>query len=106
MLNGNTSVMKNMMAELTDETNMARGSGFSLIPVTWAIGGTLGFDTLLLLPFLRLISGLLGPSLMVCYRGHKVVGQSSSRILSGENTHISFRVSPPPRMLSVYFLLL
>jgi len=32
--------MKSMMAELTDETNLARG--FSLIPVTWAIGGTLG----------------------------------------------------------------
>jgi hypothetical protein len=43
MLNGNNGVMKSMMAELTDETNMARG--FSLIPVTWAVGGTLGFDT-------------------------------------------------------------
>ncbi|KAI9452887.1 MFS general substrate transporter [Lactarius psammicola] len=40
MLNGNIGVMKSMMAELTDETNMARG--FSLIPVTWAIGGTIG----------------------------------------------------------------
>ncbi|KAH8984553.1 MFS general substrate transporter [Lactarius hatsudake] len=37
MLNGNVSVMKSMMAELTDETNLARGS--SLIQVTWAIGG-------------------------------------------------------------------
>ena len=33
--------MKSMMAELTDKTNMARG--FSLIPVTWAVGGTIGF---------------------------------------------------------------
>ncbi|KAH9030867.1 MFS general substrate transporter [Lactarius deliciosus] len=40
MLNGNIGVMKSMMAELTDETNMARG--FSLIPVTWAIGSTMG----------------------------------------------------------------
>ncbi|KAN0138298.1 Major facilitator superfamily domain containing protein [Lactarius tabidus] len=40
MLNGNTGVIKSMMAELTDETNMARG--LSLIPVTWAICGTLG----------------------------------------------------------------
>ncbi|KAF8267047.1 major facilitator superfamily domain-containing protein [Lactarius quietus] len=40
MLNGNVGVMKSMMAELTDETNMARGS--SLIPVIWAIGGTIG----------------------------------------------------------------
>jgi hypothetical protein len=42
MLNGNVGVMKSMMAELTDETNMARGS--SLIPVIWAAGGTIGFD--------------------------------------------------------------
>ncbi|KAH9052776.1 MFS general substrate transporter [Lactarius vividus] len=48
MLNGNVSVMKSMMAELTDETNVARGS--SLIQVTWAIGGMIGFD-ILLLPF-------------------------------------------------------
>ncbi|KAI9443934.1 MFS general substrate transporter [Lactarius indigo] len=40
MLNGNIGVMKSMMADLTDETNMARG--FSLIPVTWAIGSTIG----------------------------------------------------------------
>ena len=46
MLNGNTGVMKSMMAELTDETNMARG--FSFISVTWAVGGTIGFDILLL----------------------------------------------------------
>jgi MFS family permease len=40
MLNGNTGIMKSMMAELTDETNMARG--FSLVPLTWAVGGTIG----------------------------------------------------------------
>ncbi|KAI9443935.1 MFS general substrate transporter [Lactarius indigo] len=40
MLNGNIGVMKSMMAELTDETNMARG--FSLITVTWAVGSTIG----------------------------------------------------------------
>ncbi|KAF8267048.1 major facilitator superfamily domain-containing protein [Lactarius quietus] len=40
MLNGNVGVMKSMMVELTDETNMARG--FSLIAATWAVGGTLG----------------------------------------------------------------
>ena len=46
MLNGNTGIMKSMMAELTDETNMARG--FSLISMTWAIGATIGFDILFL----------------------------------------------------------
>jgi hypothetical protein len=42
MLNGNIGVMKSMMAELTDETNMARG--FSFVPLTWAVGSTVGFD--------------------------------------------------------------
>jgi hypothetical protein len=46
MLNGNVGVMKSMMAELTDETNMARGS--SLIPIIWAAGGTIGFGISLL----------------------------------------------------------
>ncbi|KAH9169218.1 MFS general substrate transporter [Lactarius sanguifluus] len=40
ILNGNTGVMKSMMTELTDETNMAQG--FSLITITWAVGGTIG----------------------------------------------------------------
>jgi hypothetical protein len=35
MLNGTIGVMKNRVAELTDETNMTRG--FSLIQVTWAV---------------------------------------------------------------------
>jgi hypothetical protein len=47
MLNGNIGVVKSMLAELTDETNMARG--FSLIPVIWAIGGTIGFGTFVFL---------------------------------------------------------
>ncbi|KAI0058969.1 MFS general substrate transporter [Artomyces pyxidatus] len=39
-LNGNLGVMKSMMAELTDETNMAQG--FSLIAVNAAVGSTIG----------------------------------------------------------------
>ncbi|KAH9059708.1 MFS general substrate transporter [Lactarius vividus] len=66
VLNGNIGVMKSMLAELTDDTNMARG--FSLIPVTWAVGDL---------------------SLAVCYRGHRIVGQMFSRTLSGPNTHTS-----------------
>ena len=42
MLNGNVGVMKSMMVELTDDTNMARG--FSLIAVTYSVGATLGSD--------------------------------------------------------------
>jgi hypothetical protein len=105
MLNGNIGVMKSMMAELTDETNMARG--FSLIAVTWAIGGTLGFEILLLSFILWLIVfGPLDPSLVVFYRGHKIVGRTSSRILSGANTLTSYHVLPPPHILSCHFLLL
>jgi MFS family permease len=46
MLNVNVGVTKSMLAELTDETNVARGS--SLIAVIWAVGGTLGSDMSLL----------------------------------------------------------
>jgi uncharacterized protein YcsI (UPF0317 family) len=38
--NGNIGVMKSMMAELTDSTNMAQG--FALIPIMWALGVTIG----------------------------------------------------------------
>ncbi|KAI0359917.1 MFS general substrate transporter [Trametes cingulata] len=40
MLNGNIGVIKSMMAELTDSTNMAQG--FAFMPVMWSIGGTIG----------------------------------------------------------------
>ncbi|KAH8993664.1 major facilitator superfamily transporter [Lactarius deliciosus] len=40
ILNGNTGILKSMMTELTDETNMAQG--FSLITITWAVGSTIG----------------------------------------------------------------
>lgn len=39
-LNGNVVVMKTMMGELTDSTNMAQG--LALIPIVWCIGGFLG----------------------------------------------------------------
>jgi MFS family permease len=44
LLNGNVGVMKSMMMELTDETNIARASSF--IPIIWAVGGTIGFGIL------------------------------------------------------------
>ncbi|KAH7904155.1 major facilitator superfamily domain-containing protein [Hygrophoropsis aurantiaca] len=40
MLNGNLGVMKSMIAEMTDSTNMAQG--FSLIPIVWCVGATIG----------------------------------------------------------------
>ncbi|KAI0350014.1 MFS general substrate transporter [Trametes cingulata] len=39
-LNGNIGVTKSMMAEITDNTNRARG--FAFLPMIWAVGGTLG----------------------------------------------------------------
>ncbi|KAF8833233.1 MFS transporter [Paxillus ammoniavirescens] len=39
-LNGNIGVMKSMLGELTDPTNMAQG--FASLPMTWSVGGTLG----------------------------------------------------------------
>ncbi|KAF8896538.1 major facilitator superfamily transporter [Infundibulicybe gibba] len=40
LLNGNTGVMKSVMGELTNSSN--RAEGFSLMPVVWATGATLG----------------------------------------------------------------
>ncbi|TBU50435.1 MFS general substrate transporter [Dichomitus squalens] len=40
MLNGNTGVIKSMIADLTDASNMAQG--FAMMPVMWSVGGTIG----------------------------------------------------------------
>ncbi|KAF9231940.1 MFS general substrate transporter [Melanogaster broomeanus] len=39
-LNGNAGVMKSMLGELTDSTNMAQG--FALMPIAWSLGMSLG----------------------------------------------------------------
>ncbi|KAG0699250.1 major facilitator superfamily domain-containing protein [Suillus ampliporus] len=44
-LNGNIGVMKSMMGELTDSTNMAQG--FALMPIAWSLGITIGTHTFL-----------------------------------------------------------
>jgi hypothetical protein len=44
-LNGNISVMKSMLAEMTDASNMARA--ISTIPFAWAVGATIGYASLL-----------------------------------------------------------
>jgi len=38
---GHTGVVKIMTAELTDETNAARG--FSMMPMAWSLGYVVGF---------------------------------------------------------------
>ncbi|PPQ76530.1 hypothetical protein CVT26_013365 [Gymnopilus dilepis] len=40
LLNGNIGVMKSVMGELTDSSN--RAEGFSLMPVVWGFGATIG----------------------------------------------------------------
>ncbi|KAK7691033.1 hypothetical protein QCA50_006136 [Cerrena zonata] len=40
MLNGNTGVMKSMMGEITDSTNMAQA--FALLPIVWSCGSSIG----------------------------------------------------------------
>jgi len=40
MLNGNVGVVKSMMAEITDSTNIAQAS--ALLPVVWAVAATIG----------------------------------------------------------------
>jgi hypothetical protein len=39
-LDGNVGVMKTMMGELTDSTNMAQG--FALFPIVWCIASFVG----------------------------------------------------------------
>lgn len=39
-LNGNVGIMKSVMAELTDESNLARAYAYQ--PIAWSTGGTLG----------------------------------------------------------------
>ncbi|KAF8875781.1 major facilitator superfamily domain-containing protein [Infundibulicybe gibba] len=41
LLNGNVGVMKSMMGDLTNSSN--RAEGFSLVPIVWAAGATLGY---------------------------------------------------------------
>ena len=44
MMKGYVGVVKSMVAELTDETNIARG--FSMLPVAWSLGYAIGFVVL------------------------------------------------------------
>jgi hypothetical protein len=48
-LNGNIGVMKSMLAEITDETNAARA--FGIVPLSWAIGNTVGYVSSMLANF-------------------------------------------------------
>jgi len=58
ILNGNVGVIKSMIAELTDETNVARG--FSLMPMARAVGYIIGLGVFPAAAVLLLISRCLG----------------------------------------------
>jgi hypothetical protein len=50
-LKGNIGVVKSAMAELTDESNVARG--FSSLQMAWSLGYVIGSDILPIVPCLR-----------------------------------------------------
>jgi hypothetical protein len=62
-LNGNIGVTKSMLAEMTDETNIARA--FSLLPLTWAMGAIVGCE---LSPCLCPIIWLIAPTQSILRR--------------------------------------
>ena len=74
-----------VIAELTDETNVAHG--FSLRPMARAFGYIIGCAcSLLWSPYCR-VFGLLWA---VCYHNRKIDGLTTFPILSGKNTHTFF----------------
>ncbi|KAH9059733.1 major facilitator superfamily domain-containing protein [Lactarius vividus] len=88
---GHVGTMKTVMAELTDETNAARG--FSMLPMTWslgyAIGSVMSSEIRQRAPPLK--SKHLVLSWEACYHDRKIAGQASFPTLFGLNIHISFR---------------
>ena len=44
LLNGNVGVLKSMLGELTDDTNLAQG--FAFLPIVWSMGATIGYADL------------------------------------------------------------
>jgi hypothetical protein len=80
MLNGNIGVIKSMLAELTDDTNMARG--FSLIPVIWALGGTIGFEDIAYFVIGCLTDDTLGSQAPHGWRFVTATGPLAERFLS------------------------
>ena len=91
--------MKSMISELTDETNVAQG--FSLLPMTWAIGYVIGlavFSYSRLLVLADILMPFLARLLVASYHDLKIAGQASSHSLSGPITLTSYRVWLRPLM--------
>jgi hypothetical protein len=88
-LNGNIGVMKSMLAEMADETNIAQA--FAIIPLSWALGVAAGYvgSSCRLPPDanILIVHMWVGSS-----RGHTTAGQNSSATRSGYNIHTFFHV--------------
>ena len=41
LLNGNVGVLKSMLGEITDDTNVAQG--FAFLPIVWSTGSAIGY---------------------------------------------------------------
>ena len=91
-----------MISELTDDTNVAKG--FSLLPMTWAIGYVIGLAVLSygrLFVLANILIPFLAHSLVASYHDLKIAGQASSHSLSGPITLTSYHVWLPP-LICVY----
>ena len=103
-LNGNIGVIKSMIGELTDSTNIARTLSYQ--PIAWSSGSTIG----------PLIGALLHslcpkyPAHVCVFKGvHSHIPQSASRMslvamTSSKHTHTSFHVQYPRRSVSSHGL--
>ena len=92
-MKGYVGIVHIMMAELTDESNAARG--FSTLPMSYSLGYAIGSVTAsAICPVApSLIFRLSVRSLGACYHDHKIAGQTSFPTISGLNTLTFFHAS-------------
>ena len=90
-LKGNMGILKSLMAELTDESNVAQG--FSMLPVATAVAYMIGFGSSLVATFILLILFIWCVALLsaVFYPDRRIAGQIYSPTLSGPNIPTFFR---------------
>ena len=89
-MKGYTGIVNTMMAELTDESNVARG--FSTLPMAFSLGYIIGSVTT------SAIRSFINPRVLVrslgaCYHDRKIAGHVSFPTLSGLNILTFFHAS-------------
>jgi hypothetical protein len=90
-LNGNVGVVKSVLAELADDSNVAQA--FSLLPLVFVIGQVIGFGLLVIHLFSCSRYSVRSVLLWAAsYRDRKIAGRTTSPSPSGPNTHISSHV--------------